>query len=109
MLKNNPQLFILSFQHTPFLLHLLCFAESTMKIVFSAEHSFWKRQLVTSTFSPIPKNHFSKKNQFGFDQLLLKPQFYSVFWVGLKYWKFVLAKTDSVHEKVLFPFQSKYK
>ena len=44
-----------------FLLQLLCFAENTIKRVFSEEHSFSKTQIVKPTFSPMAKNTFFKR------------------------------------------------
>ena len=44
MFKNNPLSFInfLFFQHTMFAFEKLCFAESTIKIVFSENTAFQK-------------------------------------------------------------------
>ena len=64
MFKNNPLFFInlLFFQQTIFAFEKLCFAENTIKIVFSVKHSFSKTQLVKPTFSPMSKKTpFSKK------------------------------------------------
>ena len=61
--QNNP-LFVINFcffQHTIFAFEKLCFAENTIKIVFSEKHSFSKTQLVRPTFSPMSKNTFSKE------------------------------------------------
>ena len=46
----------------------LCFAEGTIKIVFSAEHSFQVSQIVKPPFeAPSPKWHFcNQKCHFGF-------------------------------------------
>ena len=80
MFKNNPLFFInfLFFQHTVFASEKLCFAENTIKIVFSEKkHSFSKTQLVKPTFSPMSKTPFSKKRcHFGFGQFPLKPLFF---------------------------------
>ena len=64
MFKNNPQFFInfCFFEHTIFGFEKLCFAENTIKIVFSEKkHSFSKTQLVKPTFSPMSKNTFFKE------------------------------------------------
>ena len=63
MFKNNPLFFIsfCFFQHAALLLHLLCFGENTITIVFSEEHSFSKTQLVKPTFSPMSNKTFFKK------------------------------------------------
>ena len=63
MFKNNPLFFInfLFFQHTVFVFEKLCFAENTIKIVFSGKHSFSETQLVKPTFSTMSKTPFSKK------------------------------------------------
>ena len=63
MFKNNPLFFInfLFFQHKVFVFEKLCFAENTIKIVFSGKHSFSKTQLVKPTFSPMSKNTFFQK------------------------------------------------
>ena len=63
MFKNNPLFFInfLFFQHTVFVFEELCFAENTIKIVFSGKHSFSKTQLVKPTFSTMSKNTFFQK------------------------------------------------
>ena len=54
--------FSVFFQHTIFAFEKLCFAENTIKIVFSEKHSFSKTQLVKPTFSPMSKNTFFKEN-----------------------------------------------
>ena len=63
MFKHNPLFFInfLFFQHTIFVFEKLCFAENTIKIVFSGKHSFSKTQLVKPTFSTMSKNTFFQK------------------------------------------------
>ena len=55
-----------SFHHTAFLLQLLSFAENTINIVFSEEHSFSKTQLVKLTSSPMSRNTFKKECHFWF-------------------------------------------
>ena len=58
MLKQN-QKFLSKFhllQNTPFSLHKLCFAENTLELVFSAEHSFCGSQLVNSLLETLSKN-----------------------------------------------------
>ena len=75
MFKNNPLFFInfLFFQHTVFLFEKLCFAENTIKIVFSGKHSFSKTQLVKPTFSTMSKNTFFKEKCYtGVDQITTK-------------------------------------
>ena len=73
--------FSVFFQHTVFVFEKLCFAENTIKIVFSGKHSFSKTQLVKPTFSTMSTNTlFPKKVSF----LLLgnirwNPYFYSFF------------------------------
>ena len=56
------------FQHTVFVFEKLCFAENTIKIVFSGKHSFSKTQLVKPTFSAMSKKHlfFQKRCHFCF-------------------------------------------
>ena len=44
-----------------FVFKKLCFAENTIKIMFSEKHTFSKTQLVKPTFSPMSKTPFSKK------------------------------------------------
>ena len=64
MFKTNPPFFInflFFFSTCSFLLQLLCFAESTIKIVFSGEHSFSKTQLVKPNFHPRQKKHLFQK------------------------------------------------
>ena len=63
MFKNNPQFFInfLFSQHAVFTFEKLCFAENTIKIVFSVKHSFSNTQLVKPLFHPCQKTPFSKK------------------------------------------------
>ena len=59
MFKNNPQFFI--FFNRQVLLQLLCFAENTIKTVFSEKkHSFSKTQLVKPTFPPTSQNTFKQ-------------------------------------------------
>ena len=105
MFKNNPLVFIdfLFFQYAAFSLQLLCFAESTIKIVLSEEHSFSKTQLVKPT-SSMSKTPFSQKRcHFWFWAMSAETAIFIVF-LGLQcFWsqKF-LAKTDSVHENVRF-------
>ena len=53
--------FSVFFQHTVFVFEKLCFAENTIKIVFSGKHSFSKTQLVKPTFSTMSKNTFFKE------------------------------------------------
>ena len=101
MFKSNPLFFInflFFFQHTVFVFEKLCFAENTIKFVFSGKHSFSKTQLVKPTFSAMSKNTFSKKGViFAFLQFPLKPLLCTVL-----VQKNILAKTDSVHENARF-------
>ena len=53
--------FSVFFPHTVFVFEKLCFAENTIKIVFSEKHSFSKTQLVKPTFSPMSKSTFFQK------------------------------------------------
>ena len=109
MFKNNP-LFFINFlffsQHTVFVFEKLCFAENTIKIVFSGKHSFSKTQLVKPTFSTLSKTPFSKKRcHFCFFCLFAnsaETPFYSVSCFALFWSKKNLAKTDSVHENARF-------
>ena len=49
MFKQNPMFLVIVFsQLTPFSMQKRCFAESTIKIVFSAEHSFCELQIVNN-------------------------------------------------------------
>ena len=105
--QKQPTIFhkFLFFQHTVFVFEKLCFAENTIKTVFSGKHSFSKTQLVKPTFSPMSKNtFFQKKVSF----LLLgnfrwNHSFYSFSWFALFWTKnFFFAKTDSVHENARF-------
>ena len=83
----------------------LCFAENTIKIVFSGKHSFSKTHLVKPTFSPMSKKHlFPKKGViFAFGQFPLKPLFLQFFLVyTVLGQKIFLANTDSVHENARF-------
>ena len=98
-LKTNPQNTILQcsktthyfsqifcfFQHTVFVFEKLCFAENTIKIVFSGKHSFSKTQLVKPTFSTMSKNtFFQKKVSFLlFDNFRWNHYFYSFSWFTL--------------------------
>ena len=78
MFKSNPQFFInfCFFSTCIVLLQLLGFAENTIKIVFSEEHSFSKIHLVKPTFRPSKKHLFKKKSHFWFfGQFPLKPLF----------------------------------
>ena len=63
MFKNNPLFFMnfLFISTYSFVFEKLCFAENTIKIVFSGKHSFSKTQLVKPTFSTMSKTPFSKK------------------------------------------------
>ena len=72
---------------TYFLLFVkLCFAENTIKIVFSEKkHSFSKTQLVKPSFSTLSKNTFFKKRVsfLVLANFRWNPYFYSVFWFTL--------------------------
>ena len=106
MFKNNPPFFInfLFFQHTVFAFEKLCFAENTIKIVFSAKHSFSKTQLVKPTFSAMSKKHlFQRKGViFGLGNFRWNHYFYSFSWFALFWSKKILVKTGSVHENARF-------
>ena len=89
MLKNNPLFFItfLFFQHTVFVFEKLCFAENTIKIVFSGKHSFSKTQLAKPTFSPMSKNTFFKKKvsflllgNFRWNHYFYSFSWFTLFW-----------------------------
>ena len=94
MFKNNPLFFInfLFFQHTIFVFEKLCFAENTIKIVFSGKHSFSKTQLVKPTFWTMSKNTFFKEKVsfLVLDNFRWNPYFYSfscftLFWSKKKF------------------------
>ena len=53
--------FSVFFQHNFFVFEKLCFAENTIKIVFSVKHSFSKTQLEKPTCSTMSKNTFFKE------------------------------------------------
>ena len=106
MCKNNP-LFSIKFcfvQHTYFVSEKLCFPENTIKIVFSAKHSFSKTQLAKPTFTHVKKHLFPKKGViFGFGPLPLKPQFLQFVQVyTVLGHKNFLARTECVHENARF-------
>ena len=78
MFKNNPLCFIIFcfFQHTVFDFEKLCFAENTIKIVFSETQLFKNTVSKTHFFTHVKKTPFSKKGVFfGFGQFPLKPLF----------------------------------
>ena len=117
MFKNNP-LFFINFlffvQHTVFVFEKLCFAENTIKIVFSRKHSFSKTQLVKPTFSTMSKNTFFKEKVsfLVLGNFRWNPYFYSfscftLFWskknwpkqiVATKMRFFSLPDTNSVRQ-----------
>ena len=116
--KNNPKNTILPcsktthyfsqifcfFQHTVFVFEKLCFAENTIKIVFSGKHSFPKTQLVKPTFSTMSKNTFFKKKcHFCFWAISAETPIFIVF-PALHCFgpKKILAKTDSCNENARF-------
>ena len=95
MLKNNPLFFInfLFFQHTVFVFEKLCFAENTIKIVFSGKHSFSKTQLVKPTFSPMSKNTFFQKKvsflllgNFRWNHYFYSFSWFTLFWAKNIFW-----------------------
>ena len=103
MFKNNPLFFtnFLFFQHTAFVFEKLCFAENTIKIVFSGKHSFSKTRLVKPTFSTMSKNtFFQKKVSFLFffaisaETLFYSVSCFALFW-SKKIWpkQIVCTKT----------------
>ena len=58
----------------------LCFAENTIKIVFSAEHSFCASQIVKPLFEGKPKWHFcNQKCHFGFSPVPAETPIFVVF------------------------------
>ena len=87
MFENNPLFFIylFFFQHTVFLQQLLCFAENTINIVFSEEHSFSITQLVKPTFFTHAKKHlFQQKSViFGLGNFRWSHNFHSFSWFWL--------------------------
>ena len=101
--------FSVFFQHTVFVFDKLCFAENTIKIVFSGKHSFSKTQLVKPTFSTMSKNTFFPKKGVIFVFLAISAEtpifivFSALHCFGPKK---ILAKTDSCNEnaRFLFPF-----
>ena len=98
--------FSVFFQHTVFVFEKLCFAENTIKLVFSGKHNFSITQLVKPTFSTMSKKHlFPKKGViFVFSAISAEtPIFTSVSCFTL-FWskEHILAKTDSVHEHARF-------
>ena len=103
MFKNNPLFFIdfCFFQHTVFVFEKLCFAENTIKIVFSG-HSFSKTQLVKPTFSTMSKNTFFKEKVWFWAISAETPIF--IVFPALHCFgpKKNLAKTDSCNENALF-------
>ena len=110
MFKNNPLVFInFCFSTYSFCFQKLCFAENTIKIVFSGKHSFSKTQLLKPTSSTMSKNTlFQKKVSFLFffgnfrwNPYCCSASCFALFWSKHK----ILAKTDSVHENAHFsPF-----
>ena len=66
-----------AFQHTAFLLQLLCFFSENTKKVFSEEHSFSKNTVnKTHVFAHLKKHLFQTKGViFGFGKISLKPLF----------------------------------
>ena len=82
-----------------FLLQLLCFAENTIKIVLSEEHSFSKTQLVEKLFHPRQKTPFSKQRcHFWFWAISAEITNFIVFPGFDCFGPKILARTDSVHE-----------
>ena len=87
-----------------FLLQLLCFAENTIKIVFSGNHSFQNTVSKNLFFTHAKKTPFSKECFIlGFGQISAETTIFIVF-PGFHCFgpKKSLAKTDSVHENVRF-------
>ena len=109
MFKNNPLFFInflFLFNIQFLLLKKLCFAENTIKIVFSGKHSFSKTQLVKPTFSTMSKNTFFKENVscFWFWAISAETPIFIVF-PGLHCFgpkKKIWAQTDSCNENARF-------
>ena len=94
---NFSYFFVFFSQHAAFSLQLLCFAENTINIVFSEEHSFSKTQLVTP--------NFSKRCHFRFWTISAETTIFIVF-PGFHCFgpKMFWAKTDRVHEMRFSPF-----
>ena len=95
MFKNNPLFFInfLFFHHAIFVFEKLCFAENTMKIVFSEKHTFSKTQLVKPTFSPMSKNSFFQKKvsflvlaNIRWNHYFYSFSCFTLFWSKKKFW-----------------------
>ena len=107
MFKNNPLFFInflFFFQHTAFVFEKLCFAENSIKIVFSGKHSLSKTQLVKPTFSTMSKTtFFQKRCHFCFFAISAETPIFIVF-PALHCFgpKKKSAQTDSVHENARF-------
>ena len=94
--QKQPLFFInfLVFQHTVFVFEKLCFAENTIKIMFSGKHSFSKTQLVKPTFSPMSKKTpFSKKKvsflvlgNFRWNHYFYSFSWFTLFWAKKIFW-----------------------
>ena len=94
--QKQPTIFhnFLFFQHTVFDFEKLCFAENTVKIVFSEKkHSFSKTQLVKPTFSAMSKNTvFQKKvsflvlGNFRWNHYFYSFSWFTLFWSKNIFW-----------------------
>ena len=96
MFENKP-LFVIKFlffsQHTVLVFEKLCFAENTIKIVFSAKHSFSKTQFAKPTLSPMSKNTFFKRKvsflvlaNFRWNHYFHSFSWFTLFWAKTIFW-----------------------
>ena len=80
------------------------FAENTIKIVFSAEHSFCVSQIVNPPFEVKPKMALlqPKVSFWVFPRAFWNPYFCSVWWLWMGTKKDHFPKTDSCNENARF-------
>ena len=103
MLANHP-LFLFFIKLHYLMSAKLCFAENTIKIMFSAEHSFLESQIVKPLSGPLPKMALLQpKCHSGFYPCACwSPNFYSVLPLGMTTKKDHFPKTDSCNENAFF-------
>ena len=110
MFKNNPLFFInfLFFQHTVFVFQKLCFAENTIKIVFSGKHSFSKTQLVKPTFSTMSKNTLDDHKKDYFYRVLGPYPFSFFFFFFFLFFCFYFSNIKRKNQKCKFLVETSF-
>ena len=88
-----------------------CCAESTIKIVFSAEHSFCVSHIVKPSFEALPRMALLKPKVpfWVFQCTCWNPYFCGVWWFCMVTRKCHFPKTDSCNENAHFSLPSEHK